>query len=108
MTHTPCESIRWHGLPIIRKEIVKSMIKNFGLNQKQAAEKMGLTSAAVCQYLSRKRGKINIVNENILSEINISAEKIFRHGESIVAFEICRICKLMLKNDIVTVDFYKL
>ena len=58
MRRTPCEYIMWNGLPVIRKEIAESMINNFGLNQKEAAEKLGVTPAAVCQYISKKRGKI--------------------------------------------------
>jgi len=42
------------------------MINDFGLNQKEAADKLNLTPAAVCQYLSRKRGKISITEEEIL------------------------------------------
>lgn len=98
MLKTPCEYMQWHGLPIIRKEIVKSLINNFGLNQKEVAEVLGLTPAAISQYLSRKRGKINIVNTDILSEINISAEKIINHGPAIVTSEICRICCILRKH----------
>jgi len=98
MLTTPCEYMRWQGLPIIRKELVKSMIRIYGLNQKEAANIMGLTPAAISQYLSKKRGRISIVNEDIISEINISAEKIIRHGSTIVTNEICRICSILRKN----------
>ena len=64
MKQTPCEYMMWNGLPVIRKEIAESMINNFGLNQKEAAKKLGVTPAAVCQYLSKKRGKIKILNKN--------------------------------------------
>ena len=90
--------MQWHGLPIIRKEIVKCLINNFGLNQKETAKILGLTPAAISQYLSKKRGKISIVNHDILSEINVSAEKIMSHGPSIVTSEICRICGILRKN----------
>ena len=62
MKGTPCEYMMWNGLPVIRKEIAESMINNFGLNQKEAAKNLGVTPAAVCQYLSKKRGKIKIVD----------------------------------------------
>ena len=102
MISTHCEYMQWQGLPIIRKELVKSMINNFGLNQKEAAEKMGLTRGAVCQYLSRKRGKMSIVNSDILSEINVSAEKIIKHGTIEVSNEICRICGILRKQGILS------
>ena len=60
MKRTTCEYMMWSGLPIIRKGIAESMISDFGLSQKEAAEQLGITPAAVCQYVSNKRGKIEI------------------------------------------------
>ena len=76
MFKTPCEYMQWQGLPLIRKELVKSMINNHGINQKEAADVMGITPAAVSQYLSRKRGRISIIDVEIITEIDISAERI--------------------------------
>jgi len=87
--------MKWYGLPVIRREIAESMINNFGLNQKETAKKMGVTPAAVCQYVSKKRGKIKIIDENILREINVSAKRIVQHGENSVVKETCRLCKIM-------------
>ena len=96
MRQTSCEYMIWKGLPAIRKEIAESMITNFGLTQKETAEKLGLTPAAVCQYISKKRGKIEIINKHILKEINISAERIIKSNNGIsVTSETCRICKIM-------------
>ena len=86
----------WNGLPVIRKEIAESMINDFGLNQKEAAQKLGVTPAAVCQYLSKKRGKIKIVDEGVLIEINRSAERIIQQGDGAVVSETCRICKILI------------
>ena len=76
MKRTPCEYMMWNGLPVIRKEIAESLISDYGLNQKETAQKLGVTPAAVCQYLSKKRGKIKIIDEEILTEINKSAKRI--------------------------------
>ncbi len=100
MRNTPCEFMMWNGLPVIRREIAESMINNFGLNQKETASKLGVTPAAVCQYISKKRGKIKIIDENILNEIKISAEKIIENGGNSVINETCRICKIMRKEGI--------
>ena len=86
----------WNGLPVIRKEIAESMIHNFGLNQKQTAEKLGVTPAAVCQYLSKKRGKIEIEDKSVLVEIERSAERIIQQGDEAVVSETCRICKMLM------------
>ena len=98
MLKTPCEYMHWQGLPIIRKELVEIMINDFGLNQKEAAEKIGITPAAASQYLNKKRSKIRIVNDKILLEINYSAEKIIKHGETVLTDEICRICRILRKH----------
>ena len=100
MRRTPCEYMMWNGLPVIRKEIATCMINNFGLSQKEAAEKLGLTPAAVCQYISKKRGKIDIVDNTVNKEINESAERIIQNDTSSVIPETCRICKIMRNNGI--------
>ena len=104
MLKTPCEYMQWHGLPIIRKELVKSLIKNYGLNQKETAQMLGITPAAVSQYLSKKRGNINIVDQHIISEINNSAETIINNGPSCVISEICRICSILKKHKVLSLN----
>lgn len=107
MLKTPCEYMQWHGLPIIRKELVKSLINNHGLNQKETAKILGITPAAVSQYLSKKRGKISIVDNAIISEINVSAEKIINNGPSVVLLEICRICHILRENNVLAFSIVK-
>jgi predicted transcriptional regulator len=98
MKSTPCEFMKWNGLPVIRKEIAESMIKKFGLTQKETALKLGITPSAVCQYLSKKRGKIKIIDEELLKEIDKSAKIIIENGSSSTIKETCRICKIMRKE----------
>jgi predicted transcriptional regulator len=88
----------WNGIPTIRKELAEMMIKQFGLNQRETAEKLGITPSAVCQYLSKKRGKINILDESIIKQITISAERIVKTNDSDVVIETCRICRLVQKT----------
>lgn len=94
MKSMPCEYILWNGLPIIRKEIGVSMIDDYGLSQKETAEKLGISPAAVSQYLSGKRGKMNVVDEELCKQINISAERIIKQGDGILVSETCRLCKI--------------
>jgi uncharacterized protein len=90
----------WNGLPVIRKEIAEHMITNFGVNQKEAAEKLGVTPAAVCQYLSKKRGKIAIDDQELLTEIGISAQRILNDADADVIKETCRLCKICMTKGI--------
>jgi predicted transcriptional regulator len=95
MEKIPCEYIVWNVLPSIRKEFVKSLKKNFNLSQKQISEIIGLTPAAVSQYLSDKRGGIAITDKRILREIDKSAKIIYKNGQKKLEEETCRICNLL-------------
>jgi len=100
MKQTPCEYIVWHGLPVLRKEIVKSMVENFDLSQKEAAERLDVTPSAVSQYLSGKRGSPNITDESVIFEIDKSAERIIKEGNGVIISETCRLCKFFSSKKI--------
>ncbi len=100
MKQTPCEYMMWNGLPVIRRELAECMISNYELSQKETAKKLGVTPAAICQYVSGKRGKIRIIDKKILKEIDISAKVIIENGPANVVQETCRICKIMRKSGI--------
>jgi len=51
----PCEIVVQKVLPAIRAELARIMIDE-GLPQHQVANRLGLTKAAVSQYVSAKRG----------------------------------------------------
>ena len=95
MKRTTCEYMMWSGLPVIRKGIAESMINDFGLSQKETAEKLGVTPAAVCQYVSKKRGRIDISDQIVLKEMKLSAKNIIDNGDGSVISETCRICKIL-------------
>jgi predicted transcriptional regulator len=98
MRPTPCEYMLWIGIPTIRRELAETMIKQFGLSQREAAEKLGITPSAVCQYISKKRGKINILDKSIIEQLTVSAERILKNDDSVVVIETCRICRLVRKS----------
>jgi hypothetical protein len=98
MRRTPCEYVLWNGIPNIRKEFAETLIKQYGLSQREAAEKIGITPSAVSQYLSKKRGKKDIFDDTIIQEISISAERIMNNNGGDIIIETCRICRLVQKN----------
>jgi len=51
----PCIAAVWYLVPAVSSSLAKELAKT-GLSQAQIAEKLGLTRAAVSQYLSGKRG----------------------------------------------------
>ena len=99
MKKLPCEKAIWDTIPLIRKEIVCCMVHDFGLNQKEAAEKLNITPAAVSQYKCNKRADNEIKNPSILNEIKKSTELIINNGNTVLESELCRLCRLMNEND---------
>ena len=93
MRLTPCEIMLWDRLPAIRRAFAISLINDHGLSQRDAAEKLGVTPAAVCQYLSKKRGHNLTFTTTVQQEILISAQHIMNDASP--ATETCRICRLI-------------
>ena len=54
----PCMVVAQYILPALRVEITKELVESHGLRKTEAAEKMGVTPAAVSQYLNRTRGSV--------------------------------------------------
>ena len=90
-----CEEIVWYLLPLIRKEFAKSLIKDHGLTQRKAAEKLGITESAVSQYVSKKRGDLKVTNAGIRREIKESTKRIVKGNQQVMKAETCRICHLL-------------
>ena len=82
-----------------RIEIIE-LLKKDPMNVNSLADKLGVTPAAISQYVSGKRGKVKIIDEKILKEIKNSAEQIVKNGQDHVINETCRICKIMKKDGI--------
>ena len=87
----PQEISTWYIIPAIRREFVKEMIRQ-GLSQKQSADKLGLTQAAVSNYMKDKRASGIRLNENIREMIKGSVVNILsKQGD--VFTEIYKIVK---------------
>jgi predicted transcriptional regulator len=71
------------------------MIEKHGLTQKKAAEKLGLTEAAVSRYISGKRGYLEMPNGEIRKEIIKSVDKLMNGENTTVVIETCRICDIL-------------
>lgn len=52
----PCESFGRYALPKFRLLVAKELIEKYGFTQTEAARKLGITQAAISQYLHSKRG----------------------------------------------------
>ena len=65
---TACELMSTLALPSIRARIAKVAIEKYGVKQKDVALRLGLTKAAVSQYMKEKRAGPSI-NETHLRSI---------------------------------------
>jgi uncharacterized protein len=82
-------------LPAIRRELARVLINEKERRQKEAAAILGLTEAAISQYVNSKRAKDVVFSDDIVSEIRKSADKIIadKRQQRIVA-EVYRISSL--------------
>ncbi|KXA89525.1 hypothetical protein AKJ57_05210 [candidate division MSBL1 archaeon SCGC-AAA259A05] len=94
----PCEIIVKKVLPAIRALLVKDLIDRHNLSQKQAAKRLGVTQAAVSQYLSSIRGDEKLEKElkkiEIFGEIQNLSDKVAAKDsdKSQIINDICDIC----------------
>ena len=98
---TPCETIVWSIVPVIKKEFAKKLVNHSGLTQREVALKLETTEAAISRYISGKRGILELTDEEILDEIKKSSVKILKENGKTAVNEICRICKLMRSKNLI-------
>ena len=102
---TPCEVIVWYLLPTIRKDLAIEMIATHGYSQRKAAQTLGVTDAAVSQYIRSKRAKLVIDNEQYIEHIKASAKVIVDDGLD-SAVEMCKICGVVTAENMLS-ELYK-
>ena len=64
------------SLPILRSLIVRDLIEKYHFSQVEAANKLGMTQAAISQYVSSKRGIKKSTKLQKSSKLKIMAHKI--------------------------------
>ena len=97
---TPCEHAVWEVLPKIRASIAWVMVREYRLRAHQVSECLGVSDAAVSQYLSGKRGKI-ITDERVMAVIRTTVEAALnRENHEIVPDELCVICRTYRNVDV--------
>ena len=69
-------------LPAIRRELARIFIQEHKLSQKEAAQALGLTEAAISQYQHFKRAKEVIFSDSVVNEIKASANKVLAEKSS--------------------------
>lgn len=87
----PCEGAIWHILPYIRAGLARELAKQ-GLTQETIAEKLGLTQAAVSQYISGKRASEGVFDEHALVLVKNLATDIGEGDPVNLQKRVCTIC----------------
>lgn len=91
----------WYILPAIRRALALE-IKAQGISQKQIAKLLGVTEAAVSQYLSKKRAVDVKFDRKTLGQIKDSAKKVSKSkDERMLLTEIRLIMKTAMKQKII-------
>ncbi|MEA1984641.1 MAG: helix-turn-helix domain-containing protein [Euryarchaeota archaeon] len=75
---TTCEIMVQKVLPSIRAELARIMMCEHGCTQQEVAEVLGLSRAAVSQYVSEKRGAEVAFSEETQDEIGKFASELLR------------------------------
>ena len=97
MYSLPQEIEVWYIIPAIRREFASVLVNKHGLTLEKAGGIIGVTKAAVSQYLKNKRASQFKVPASIKKEIEKSAEIIVRDNELAVK-EMLRILSLIKKT----------
>jgi len=90
----PQEIEVWYIIPAVRKELAKLLVKRHKLSYEKAGNILGISKAAVSQYLSNKRANKIKLSEEIKKEIVKSAKKIMK-DDKVVISEMQNILRIM-------------
>ena len=92
---TPCQAVVWYLLPSIGAELARELAKR-GMPQKEIAMKLGITPAAVSQYIKGVRGAEVKLGGDSLKEIHKLADKLENGSadEAKVILSVCDICRI--------------
>jgi len=91
-----CDMLVRTVLPSMRAEMVSRLVRDRGLSQSEAARRLGLTRAAVSQYVSRKRGCCEIKFSPEVSALIDRWAYAVDTGESDI--NLCEVCKCAKKK----------
>lgn len=95
----PCEKAVWYYLPQIRADLAKELVKT-GMTQSSAAKMLGVTPAAVSQYLHKKRGGQTIRSRVYKQEIHNAVGMLCDGAKDTELYGIvCKCCQILKKDD---------
>lgn len=97
MYSLPQEIEVWYIIPAIRKELSIVFVKKHKLTYDKAGAILGISKAAISQYLSGKRATKFTLPNTIKKEVETAAQVMIKNPQKAVT-EIEKILKTMRKN----------
>ena len=97
MYSLPQEIEVWYIIPAIRREFSRILTKKHGMTLEKAGMLLGVSKAAVSQYLSKKRATSFKIPEKIKKEMEKSAKIMAKNGNFAVR-EMIKILNLIKKE----------
>lgn len=94
MYSLPQEIEVWYIIPMIRKTLAKHLVEDYKLSYEKTGNILGISKAAVSQYMNNKRANKIKLSAEVQSEIKKSA-KILHENPRMAVMEIERILTLM-------------
>jgi predicted transcriptional regulator len=91
-----CDTMVRNLLPPMRAEMISRLVQKQGLSQSDAAKRVGITRAAVSQYMSKKRGASEVQISNELDSLIDRWALAVITGESDI--NLCDVCQCALKK----------
>jgi hypothetical protein len=86
-----CDIMVRKYLPAMRAEMVARLVQREGITQSDAAKMLGVSRAAVSQYMSRKRGDSGVeISHELDSLIDRWALSVTSRDNGITLCDICR------------------
>jgi len=90
----PQEVEVWYIIPAIRRDLSKHLVRDHKISYEKVGKLLGLTKAAISQYLKNKRAAKIKLHPKIDKEIIKSANKIIKNKSDSIK-EIIRILKII-------------
>lgn len=95
----PCEVLVKKVMPSIRALLAEILVKEYGLTLYETAKILGLTPAAISNYILKKRGKLAyreiVENKRAFQALHLLADKLASgtYSSEECSRILCRLCK---------------
>jgi len=93
----PQEIEVWYIIPAIRRELAKSLIETHKVTYERAGQILGISKAAISQYVKNKRASRIKLHDKIKQEVEKSSVRLVKNKSDAVT-EITKLLELIRKK----------